>query len=253
MFFLFEFILVLNLGGLVPGSAPVTAMFAITFLLSKLVWCESVILGLEIHGLFFFAHFYLKEKIMLGSFLSLVELLSLCIRLLTLAVRLYANITAGHILLETLFSSWYGGLVSMFSLNTTFYFSIFVYLLIFPVAAMVLMFYETCVAFVQAYVFVLLAIYYLREPIKMLSHGHDEEWDDYYDMSSSALYLDPDTKVNYWLPDGNPEYLKYIDYPDHVRRSYEERFLEDSEKQFYQYSKSMNYYAKYKIQFSSEK
>lgn len=252
MFFIFEAILVLNLGGLSPGSAPITGTFAVTFFFSKMVWCEVVILGFDIHGLNFIGHFYMKEKVVLGSFLSIVELLSMFIRLLTLAVRLYANITAGHILIETLFSTWYSCIFAYFS--TSYYISsfFFVPLYVFPffVGSVVLIFYETAVAFVQAYVFVLLSIYYMREPIQMLEHGHGD-FVDYYEQAKLATYKDRENGTIYWLPDGNVKYLKYISYPSHVRKKFISRFAtEEDSSEDYEFSQESAMYARHKLRFS---
>jgi len=151
---LFFFILFCNLLGLIPGSYTVTSQVIVTGVFAFVVYLISVIVGLSIHGFGFF-----KILVPSGTPLWLIplmipiEVISQLARPVTLALRLFANMTAGHTVLAVLF----GLTVALeFYLGwLPFTFSVLVYML------------ELFIAFIQAYIFSVLACVYIGDAIKL--------------------------------------------------------------------------------------
>jgi F-type H+-transporting ATPase subunit a len=101
---LFVFILFCNLLGLVPGSYTVTSQIVVTAAFAIFVYSMSVVLGFLLHGVKFFG--ILVPPGTPGWLLPLmmpIELISQLARPVSLAVRLFANMTAGHTILAVLF------------------------------------------------------------------------------------------------------------------------------------------------------
>jgi F-type H+-transporting ATPase subunit a len=103
---LFLFVLFGNLIGLIPGFPAVTTSVWVNVGLSLLVFCYFQLEGIRSHGLGgYLAHFFAGctkgPLLLLGIFLFLLEFfLSLPLRILTLNLRLYWNITADHMVLN---------------------------------------------------------------------------------------------------------------------------------------------------------
>ena len=97
IFTLFTFILFSNLIGMVPYSFTTTSHFLVTFTLSFAIFVAVTIIGFQIHGLHFFS-FLLPPgaPLALAPFLVVIELVSYCFRGISLGVRLFANMMAGH-------------------------------------------------------------------------------------------------------------------------------------------------------------
>ena len=161
-FSLFIFILVINLVGLVPYSFTVTSHLIVTLALASLVWFGKLFYGFRLHGLKLFGSLLpAGAPFALVPLLVVIELISFCITIVSLSVRLFANMMAGHILLKVLAGfAWTmmtaGGLL---------------YLAHFSAIAVLflLLGLETGVAIVQAYVFTMLTCLYLGD---MVSGGH---------------------------------------------------------------------------------
>lgn len=158
IFFIFLFISILNLIGLLPYSLALTSHLIVTFSISLISWGSFVLHGIEKHGLKFFLLFYPHGlSFYLIPFICLIEIVSHFIRLISLALRLFANIVAGHILLD---------LISMFLyLMTLSKFSLFKFLL-FPVGfciIIVLFFFEFAICVLQGYIFAILCCIYCRD------------------------------------------------------------------------------------------
>jgi F-type H+-transporting ATPase subunit a len=67
------------------------------------VWLSILFVGLYLHGFRFFASFFpSKVPFVLSPFLMFIEFISYLVRLVSLSLRLFANIVAGHILLDTI-------------------------------------------------------------------------------------------------------------------------------------------------------
>lgn len=153
---LFLFILICNLLGLVPFSFSPTAHLVYTLFFSIIIWCTAVALGLLENGYHFYKLFVPDVPAFLLPLLIVIELLSYCIRVLSLALRLAANITAGHVLMFTIA----GFAVKLLDFN-------FFVFLIALVALSLIFLLEVGVAFLQAYVFVTLACIYFNDSLNM--------------------------------------------------------------------------------------
>lgn len=159
---LFIFIIVQNLWGIIPlAQMPVTSHFAIPVLLAVLVWFIYMGVGIKKHGFFgFFKLMCYIPGIPAATHLLLIpiEFLSnIIVRPFTLAVRLFANMFAGHMLITvagagTLFL-WESGGINLLLGALPFAASLF------------LVFFELLICALQAYVFVLLTAIYLESSL----------------------------------------------------------------------------------------
>jgi len=162
IFSLFIFVLACNLLGLIPwvGAFTPTSHIVVTFGLAMLVFLIVCIVGLTTHGLHFFSLFWPKGvNPALGLFVAFIEFLSFLSRPFTLAIRLFANMTAGHVLLKV-FGTFVVTLGSFGALPYVFG--------ILPLAVNVaLSALEVLIAVVQAYVFALLASLYINDAVNL--------------------------------------------------------------------------------------
>ncbi len=162
IFSLFIFILASNLMGLLPYSFTVTSHIAVTFAFAALIFVLCVVIGFAKHGLHFFSLFVPPQTpVILLPLIMLIEMISFLSRPLTLSIRLFANMTAGHILLKV-----FAGFIISLGLAGGAYAAIGVLPLMMNVGLYAL---ELLVAVVQAYVFALLTCVYLNDSIN-LSH-----------------------------------------------------------------------------------
>ena len=156
---LFLFILFCNLIGLIPGSYTVTSQIIVTAVFSCVVYGISLVMGFLIHGIKFLG--ILVPPGTPGWLLPLmipIELMSQLARPISLAVRLFANMTAGHVILGVLFGmAISGGLLIGW---LPFAFTVAIYGL------------EVGIAFIQAYIFTILTCVYIGDAFHL--HGHDE-------------------------------------------------------------------------------
>ncbi|QCI65055.1 F0F1 ATP synthase subunit A [Phreatobacter stygius] len=157
VFSLFMFVLIANLVGLIPYTFTVTSHIIVTFLLAMLVFLTVVVYGFAKHGLHFFRLFVPSG--VPGYVLPLVvviEVISFLSRPISLSVRLFANMLAGHIALKI----FAGFVASMLGAGI---WAIFAPL---PLALAVgLTALELLVAFLQAYVFTILTCIYLNDAL----------------------------------------------------------------------------------------
>jgi F-type H+-transporting ATPase subunit a len=100
LFSLFIFILLSNLLSMTPFSVALTSHIAMIFLISLSIGLSSVLLGLYLHGATFFKLFIPECPFVLLPALILIELFSFLIKFISLAIRLSANIMAGHTLVH---------------------------------------------------------------------------------------------------------------------------------------------------------
>lgn len=151
---LFFFILFANLLGLIPGTYTVTSQIMVTGLFAIIVYVMSLFVGFTVHGFRFLKIFVPPgtPKVLL-PFMVPLEIFSQTLRPVTLAVRLFANMTAGHTILIVLFSLMLAG--GVFIGWLPFGFTVAVYVL------------EVIVAFIQAFIFTILATVYLGDAIKL--------------------------------------------------------------------------------------
>src|ERR1700744_4734230 len=99
VFSLFIFVLCSNFFGMIPGSFTVTSQIAVTLALACLVMLVVLITGFAKHGIRFFMLFVPKAPIYILPLLIVIEVISFCSRPISLSVRLFANMLAGHTLL----------------------------------------------------------------------------------------------------------------------------------------------------------
>lgn len=164
-FYVFLFLFVSNLTGLLPYSFTLTSHFVITFGLSSTIWFGILFIGLAKHGWSYLAHFFPKGiSTALIFFLGLIELLSCISRMFSLSIRLSANMIAGHILLDCLAFFIYNAIFNAFS-GLSFSFLSFLTIIVPVIFFIGLLFFEACVCFLQAYIFVVLSTIYLTEVI----------------------------------------------------------------------------------------
>ncbi len=157
---IFFYILIANLISNVPYSFAVTAAGVVSLGLSLTIFIGVTILALSIHGVKFFSFFIPSgTPLALVPLLVLIELVSYLARAVSLGVRLFANITAGHTLLKILstylFKLFTGNL--LIAILTLIPFAIF----------LALVGLEIAVSLIQAFVFTLLVCSYLRDAIEL--------------------------------------------------------------------------------------
>lgn len=100
---LFLFILFSNVLGLLPYSLTVTSYLVLTLFLSGTTFFGSLLVGLQRHSFRFFSFFIpAGTPLVLKPFLVLIEIISYVSRVLSLSIRLFANMLAGHALLKIL-------------------------------------------------------------------------------------------------------------------------------------------------------
>lgn len=156
MAFVFMFILTNNLIGLVPYSFTITSHMTVTFFMSFSIFIALNIIGFEKHGLNMFSLFLpANTGIFLALLLVPIELVSYIAKPISLGVRLFINLMAGHSLLKVI--AWFSW--NMLLLEG---FKALAFLL--PLVILVLLMgLELGVAFIQAYVFLTLTSIYLND------------------------------------------------------------------------------------------
>ena len=158
VFSIFMFVLFANLLGLLPFSYTVTSQIVVTFALAGLVMAVVIGYGLITHGTHFL-HLFAPSGVspFLLPFIVLIEVISFMSRPISLSVRLFANMLAGHITLKV-----FGGFIVLLLGAGGFA------ALISPlplIGIVVLTAFELLVSFLQAYVFAILTCVYLNDAI----------------------------------------------------------------------------------------
>lgn len=163
VFSLFLFILTANLLGMVPYFFTITSQIIVTFALSLFVIGTVVVYGFYKHG-FGFLKLFVPSGVP-GALLPLVvaiEVISFLSRPISLSVRLFANMLAGHITLKV-----FAGFVATLSTLGALGIGGAILPLIMTVALTGL---EFLVAFLQAYVFAVLTCMYLNDAVHPGGH-----------------------------------------------------------------------------------
>ncbi|CAM6054573.1 unnamed protein product [Sphagnum tenellum] len=160
IFTTFSFLLFCNLIGMIPYSFTVTSHFIITLGLAFSLFIGVTIVGFQTHGLHFFSLLLPQGvPLALAPFLVLLELISYCFRAISLGIRLFANMMAGHSLVKILSGfAW-----TMLSMGGIMYLAHLAPLCI--VFALIGL--ELGVAALQAYVFTILICIYLNDAINL--------------------------------------------------------------------------------------
>jgi F-type H+-transporting ATPase subunit a len=158
VFSLFMFVLVANLLGMIPYFFTVTSHLIVTFAMAMLVILTVVGYGFYKHG-FKFLNLFVPHGVpgVLVPLVVMIEVISFLSRPISLSVRLFANMLAGHITLKV----FAGFVVSLSAMGFTGILGS-----ILPLAMTVaLTGLEFLVAFLQAYVFTVLTCMYLNDAI----------------------------------------------------------------------------------------
>lgn len=158
VFALFMFILVANFLGMFPYFYTVTSQLVVTVFLALAVFFTVIIMGIRLHGLSFFKVFVPSGvPIYIVPLVSTIEVISFLSRPVSLSVRLFANMLAGHIMLKV-FAAF---VISMSAFGT-----IGVLGAILPLGMTVaITALEFLVAALQAYVFAVLTCIYLNDAV----------------------------------------------------------------------------------------
>lgn len=151
---LFIFILACNLIGLVPGSYTITSQLVVTGAFAFCIFLLTLVVGFAKHGMRFLTILVPPgiPKVMI-PFMIPIEIISMLARPISLSVRLFANMTAGHTVLAVLFglamsaSVWVGWM--------PFGFTVIINGL------------EIAIAFIQAYIFTILTCVYIGDVVKL--------------------------------------------------------------------------------------
>ena len=153
IFTLFMFILAANLLGMVPGAYTSTSQIIVTFAMAITVFVGVTIVALVRHGLHFFTYFFPSgAPLYMAPLLIPIEILSYLSRPVSLSVRLFANMMAGHTMMKV-----FGGFVVALGVFG-----------VAPLAVLVaLTGFEILVAVLQAYVFTILTCIYLHDAIHL--------------------------------------------------------------------------------------
>jgi len=154
IFSLFTFILLCNVLGMTPYSFTSTSQIVVTLSLALICFSIITIFAIYRNGLLGFLHMFLPSgvPIWMAPIIFLIELFSFLIRPITLSVRLFANMVAGHVLLKVV---------------AGFILSLGVIVGVFPFLFSVIMTgFELFVAVLQAYIFAVLVCAYLSETMK---------------------------------------------------------------------------------------
>jgi len=158
VFSLFMFVLVANMLGLFPYFFTVTSQIIVTFALALLVIGTVIVYGFAKHG-FGFLKLFVPSGIpgLLVPLVVIIEVISFLSRPVSLSVRLFANMLAGHITLKV-----FAGFVTSLSAMGAVGIAGSVLPLFMTVAITGL---EVLVAFLQAYVFAVLTCMYLNDAV----------------------------------------------------------------------------------------
>ncbi len=158
IFTLFMFILFCNLLGMLPYSFTVTSHLIVTFALAALVFLLVTLVGFAYHGIGFLKLFVPSGiPMILMPLLVLIELISYLTRPISLSVRLFGNMVAGHTMLKI-----FGGFVVGLSAAGLVPLAVAPFLLMIALTGL-----ELLIAALQAYVFTILTCIYLNEAIHM--------------------------------------------------------------------------------------
>ena len=153
VFALFMFILFGNLFGMIPYSFTFTSHIIVTLALAMGVFIFVTALGFAKHGVKFFGFFVIPGlPIYMLPLLIPIEVISYLSRPISLSVRLFANMLAGHTLLKV-----FAGFVSALG-----FFGILPLVFIIALTGL-----EILIAFLQAYVFAILTCLYINDALHL--------------------------------------------------------------------------------------
>ena len=153
IFSLFIFTLFGNVLGMIPYGFTFTSHIAVTFFMAMIVFLGVTLIGLFKHGLHFFSLFFPHgAPLFTAPILIPIELVSYLSRPISLSVRLFANMTVGHVLLKVL-----AGFVVALGI-----FGVVPLVVLVAITAL-----ELLVAVLQAYIFTILCCIYLNDALHL--------------------------------------------------------------------------------------
>jgi|Transcript_7486 ATP synthase subunit 6 len=160
VFTLFNFILISNIIGLVPYSFTVTSHLIVTFALALMTFIGINLICIREHSINMLSLFFPPgSSIVLAFLLVPIEIVSYIFRPISLSVRLFANMMAGHTLLKVIAGFAWTMMLAGGGLFVAH---------VIPLAILViLMLLELGVATIQAYVFAILTCIYLNDAIHL--------------------------------------------------------------------------------------
>mgnify|MGYP006394655021 FL=1 len=154
IFSLFMFVLFCNMLGMLPYSFTVTSHIIVTFALAAVIFIGVTIIGFANHGVGYLKLFIPSGvPVVLLPLIVIIEIISYLARPVSLSVRLFANMMAGHTMLKV-----FGGFVISLGIIGGWL------PLSFTVALTGL---EILIAFLQAYVFAILTCIYLNDALNL--------------------------------------------------------------------------------------
>lgn len=158
VFTLFLFILFGNLLGMIPYSFTFTSHIVVTFAMALMVFIGVTLLGIFTHGLHFFSFFVPQGAPKpLIPFMIVIEVISYLSRPMSLAIRLFANMMAGHTMMKV-----FAGFIISLGAATYGIGGLA------PLAMTVILTgFEILVAFLQAYVFAVLTCLYINDALHL--------------------------------------------------------------------------------------
>jgi ATP synthase subunit 6 len=160
LFSIFFFIVSLNLIGLIPYSFTLTSHLIVTFSLALFIFIALNIICIRTHGLAFFSLFLPSgTSFFLALLLVPIELISYIFKPVSLSIRLFANMMAGHTLLKVI-----AGFAWTLSACSGILFLIHYVPLLILIPLFVL---ELGVALIQSFVFIILICIYLNDAINL--------------------------------------------------------------------------------------
>jgi ATP synthase subunit 6 len=156
MISIFFFVLNLNLLGIIPYTFTITSELIITFALSLLMFIGIQIIAVRLHKIKFFSLFFPSGiSVLLSLLLVPIEFISFFFKPISLSIRLFANMMAGHTLLKVI-----AGFTWLIMCASS-VFSIAHYIPLFLLVILIVL--EIGVAIIQSFVFVVLLCIYLND------------------------------------------------------------------------------------------
>jgi ATP synthase subunit 6 len=157
---LFTYLVICNVQGLIPFTITVTSHLICTFFLAQVVMLYVIITILAEKGFRYFLTLFMPSgaPILLGYLLIPIEIVSFFFKTVSLSVRLFANMMAGHTLLKVILGFAWTILVMS---------EVFFIVNLFPIVILILLtVLEIGVSIIQAYIFSILTCLYLRDAFK---------------------------------------------------------------------------------------
>ena len=163
VFCIFIFIMFINVFGMIPYNFTPTSHLVFNLIISISFMSVITLYGIFLHGMNFFTLFIPSGiPTLIVPFIAIIEVISYCIRPFSLAIRLTANMTIGHIILKLI-----AKLILTIIKGSLMHVLLGVFILPLFGVLFVILLQETFVALLQSYVFVLLSCIYTKDVVKL--------------------------------------------------------------------------------------